>query len=499
MTSGPLSLQLHDYSFFPYERDLAERELAAMVGNGFASTGRDFEFKSEWEGRNLWRLTYFAHYQNGNGRQDTLQHQFEKSQQAVVGRKQRRQSTRYSVHGLHEYKGKFNPQVARAILNIFGADHRHEVLDPFCGSGTTLVEAAHLGIKGTGLDMNPLAVFLANTKLAALSCDIPETRQALANVVKSLSYPSKVKADDDERLRYLAKWFTPEVLNDMEHLRIEIQETAGTSADLLLAVASDLLREWSLQDPGDLRIRRRQTPLPTQPFVEAWCDAVLARLAVIEDFQPLLRMAPPGSASRLGDSRRTASFENLGKKSDFVITSPPYATALPYIDTQRLSLVWLGLVPPQEIRVLDADVLGSREVARSRSELQISLSENSAQLPEDVLKFCRRLANSVGVGDGFRRQAVPILLYRYLSGMKFTFCNLHSALRKGGRMAWVVGVNQTTLGGVPIVIDTPGLLSRLAEDAGFEVEDPIRLQAYHRYGVHQKNSIREESILLFRR
>jgi site-specific DNA-methyltransferase (cytosine-N4-specific) len=499
MMSGPLSLQLQDYSFFPYERHLAERELAAMVGDDFASDGRRFDLKAKWKKQNLWRLTYFAHYENGDGPHETLQHLFEKSQQATTGRRHRRQSTRYSVHGLHEYKGKFNPQIARALLNIFRADHTHRVLDPFCGSGTTLVEAAHLGIQGMGLDMNPLAVFLANTKLAALSCDVAKTRQALATVGRALSRSRRFKADDGERHQYLSKWFTPEVLTDIERLRIAILERSGASADLLLAIASDLLRDWSLQDPGDLRIRRRQTPLPSQPFLEAWREAVLAKLAVIENVQPLLRLPPPPSTARLGDSRVAASFRKSGGKSDFVITSPPYATALPYIDTQRLSLVWIGLVPPQEIRELEANVLGSREVARGRSELEISMKDNSGHLPDDVFKFCGMLANSVSKSDGFRRQAVPFLLYRYLSGMKSTFSNLHTSLRKGGRMAWVVGVNQTTLGGVPIVIDTPGLLSRVAVDAGFVVEEPIRLQAYHRYGVHQKNAIREESILLFQR
>jgi site-specific DNA-methyltransferase (cytosine-N4-specific) len=92
-----------------------------------------------------------------------------------------------------------------------------------------------------------------------------------------------------------------------------------------------------------------------------------------------------------------------------------------------------------------------------------------------------------------------MLLYRYLAGMKATFTNLHRAVRRSGRMAWVVGVNQTTLGGNPIVIDTPSLLCRVAEAVGFRIDEPIPLQTYQRYGVHQKNAIRGEFILLFRR
>lgn len=499
MKNGDLTLHLHDYTFFPYERDLAEREVAALVGKDFTTEERCFRVQPTWDDTNLWRLTYFARFENGHGACDTLQRTLEASHHASRGRNHRRQSTRYSVHGLHEYKGKFNPQLAHALLNIFGADQRHRILDPFCGSGTTLVEAAHLGITGTGFDMNPLAVFVANTKLAALWSDVSSLRAELRKITRTLSRRKAAEKSDGTRHAYLAKWFTPEILLDLERLRCAISEVSKPSAAFFLTTASDLLRDWSLQDPGDLRIRRRRSPLPAMPFVEAWSAAVSERIGVIEAVQPLLRAPRCSSKARLADSRDGDTASKLSGKFDFVITSPPYATALPYIDTQRLSLVWLGLIQPDEIRKLEADVLGSREVLRERHQLETDLLENADGLPDDVLKFCQKLAHSVGTSDGFRRQAVPVLLYRYLAGMKATFSNLHGLVRRGARMAWVVGVNQTTLGGKPTVINTPALLCGIAAQAGFCVEEPITLQTYQRYGVHQKNSIRRESVLMFRR
>jgi hypothetical protein len=499
MKNGDLTLYLQDYKFFPYEREMAEREVAALVGKEFTTGERCFRMQSAWDDTNLWRLTYFARFENGHGTRDTLQRTLEESHRVSLGRNHRRQSTRYSVHGLHDYKGKFNPQLAHALLNIFRADERHHILDPFCGSGTTLVEAAHLGITGTGFDMNPLAVFVANTKLAALWSDVSNLRAELRKVTRTLGRRNGAPKGDGTRHAYLAKWFTPEILSDLERLRGAISETSKPSAAFFLTAASDLLRDWSLQDPGDLRIRRRQIPLPTMPFVEAWKATVRERIGVIEALQPLLRAPRCSSQAHLADARDRDTASKLIGKCDFIITSPPYATALPYIDTQRLSLVWLELIQPEEIRKLEADVLGSREVLRERQQLETALRENSDGLPDDVLKFCQKLARSVGATDGFRRQAVPVLLYRYLAGMKATFSNLRRLVRKDGRMAWVVGVNQTTLGGKPTVIDTPALLDSIAGQAGFYVEEPLTLQTYQRYGVHQKNSIRQESVLMFRR
>ena len=97
-----------------------------------------------------------------------------------------RQATRYSVHGLHEYKGKFNPQVAKALLNIFGVRSGGRVLDPFCGSGTTLVECTHADVLGLGIDINPFAVFLANAKLRALTTPVAELRGAEQRILRRL-------------------------------------------------------------------------------------------------------------------------------------------------------------------------------------------------------------------------------------------------------------------------------------------------------------------------
>src|SRR5690606_18912422 len=95
-----------------------------------------------------------------------------------------RQSTRYSAHGLHEYKGKFNPQIVRAILNILGIPAGSNVIDPFCGSGTALLECAHLGMYARGTDINPLAVFIANAKLLAVRTPAAALAQGLDSVLR---------------------------------------------------------------------------------------------------------------------------------------------------------------------------------------------------------------------------------------------------------------------------------------------------------------------------
>ena len=161
-----MKLVWHNYRYYPYERELARRESAKLLAEAQLSEiddGVDVAGAIDYNAIN--RLTYFSGLQNGASFVPTIQATLE----TAVRSGKNRQSTRYSVHGLHEYKGKFNPQIAKSLLNIFGMCQGSNVLDPFCGSGTTLVECSHLGANGFGIDLNPLAVYITNAKLLALT------------------------------------------------------------------------------------------------------------------------------------------------------------------------------------------------------------------------------------------------------------------------------------------------------------------------------------------
>ena len=259
-------LRWHDYRYYPYERDLARREVLAVLGLGDCEMSEHGVRLPRWvDAEAAERLTYFSHVGEGNGATPTVQGRLEEA--ARQGRL--RQATRYSVHGLHEYKGKFNPQVAKAILNIFGVGRDTRVLDPFCGSGTTLVECAHSGATGIGTDLNPLAVFLANAKLACLSTPVSLLCADFARISRRLAQlrAPRLARTDTAREYYLRSWFDERQLAWIEAVRSAVEASSDNArARILLSVASNLLRDYSDQDPSDLRIRRRSSPLPELGF-----------------------------------------------------------------------------------------------------------------------------------------------------------------------------------------------------------------------------------------
>ncbi len=494
-----IELRWHPYRYYPYERDLAIREVQALLDpKSFAEVQQGLILEKPSKMHSAERLVYFAEVRNGKSGLPTLQSKLER----LNGNGTKRQSTRYSSHGLHEYKGKFNPQVVRAILNILKVPLGARVLDPFCGSGTALVECSHLGMKAIGTDLNPLAVFIANAKLSALQLPVPRLKRALVDTLRREKFVKISPASmEDKRGSYLKRWFDREPLEQIEKLRVAIERGETDCAIILLSIASNLLRDYSLQDPHDLRIRRRKTPIPKAPFIDVFEQAACLFFSKLDEVQRTLPKAPGHGKAILIDTRTMQLCrDGLGAaKFDCVLTSPPYATALPYIDTQRLSLVWLGLLQPDEILNLEGYLVGSREIRGEKKNVLLSaLGENRYSLPEEQVYYCLMLQSTLSKEDGFRRQAMPKLLYRYFADMARAFKSIRGCVRDGAQFALIVGSNHTVLGGQRFDIDTSHHLAKIAASMGWMHEETVPLQTYQRYGYHMNNAVTAERLVILR-
>jgi site-specific DNA-methyltransferase (cytosine-N4-specific) len=92
--------------------------------------------------------------------------------------------TREGVHAIHPYPAKFIPQIPRALIELFHSGDGRPVLDPFCGSGTTLVEAKIAGIDAVGIDLHPLATLIAKVKTTPLTVDLLKVGKAVCSAAK---------------------------------------------------------------------------------------------------------------------------------------------------------------------------------------------------------------------------------------------------------------------------------------------------------------------------
>lgn len=494
-------IELAGYNLFDYERELAARETTLLTD---AADTADVDRADHLRARG----TYF---QSVDGVR-TSQRQTEDTHLAERGSRGTRQATRYLVHGLHEYKGKFNPQMARALINVVDPTAT-ALLDPFVGSGTSLIEGMRLGMATAGIDQNPLAAWVARTKTAALARagqpglakefdDLAGRARLAMKEGQDQGTPSRPDFVTPQDAAYLERWFPPAVLAAVWDALVMCRQQPGVVADVVEVCLSNIVRQISWQLPEDLRVRRRPA---------GWTPPNVADLFAVSAERGLLAMIETERAPRLvdvptpqvhcGSSREPSTVAQVWPEGRrLVVTSPPYATALPYVDTDRLSIVLMGLAPATSLRELDQALTGSREWStREAFQWGSRWAEDIEKMPPALLNLLDIIkANNDAEGAGFRRKAVPALLYRYFAYMGQTLAALRASMAEGEKVVMVVGVNRTGSGTTATTIDTPDLLGRLSERHGFHYEERLPFQAWARYGMHARNAVASEAAVVMR-
>jgi hypothetical protein len=502
------------YKLFPYERRLGLRELNAL-GLTVMDDGDEFVTLAGDPTKAIERSTYFetvAHSSHGCVLTD--QAAVEMTHLELRDDQRPRQATRYGLHGIHEYKGKFNPQVVRALCNIVDADAK-VLIDPFSGSGTALVEGLRLRMDVVGIDHSPIACFIADAKLRAMLAasraavveELLGLRDRCADAIEkgqgSASSSATIPTLSAAANKYLQHWFTPPAHTALAGALDILHRVPDSPARrLALAALSSILRHVSLQLPEDLRIRRRSEPFtapPIAPLFRASVDAIRRGLAEME---PWPDFANHGSVVMHGSAEHAQAYEAArGPRRRLILTSPPYATALPYIDTDRLSVVALGLADSVDLLPLERSLIGSREWTRGE---QVEWDGRRRANAEDLPMAIQRLVTDIDDRNrrstaGFRRKAVPSLLYRYFARMGRAMTAWHNVLAPGEYAVLIVGHNHTTAGGERIDIPTPDLLGHIAESRGFDVAEILTLETWPRYGLHAANGVPGEDALVIRR
>ena len=422
-----------------------------------------------------------------------------------------RRCLRYGTHGIHEYRGKFFPQLVRALINVSGTGAGGIIADPMSGSGTTLVEAKLFGCESYGVDMNPLSCLLTETKASLLEAtpqDLVDGYRAIREALlkpesrrQKMSYFETLPKEDQ---KYLASWFGTEVLAGLDDImRLIRREPSAHARALMLVALSNILRSVSWQKVEDLRVRK-EVRLdieidPKREFLEELGRSVRAVLALL--YQEGRRTYPKHIIVQ-GDARRCAeAWPAVKGRVDAIITSPPYATALPYLDTDRLSLCYLGLLPRPEHRAHDLLMIGNREVSeKMRRGYLERYKREKASLPGAITSLIDKIDGlNTSHEVGFRRRNLSALLFKYFSDMKSVIHSMNDALRVGGTAYIVVGNNHTTAGGERVDIETAQLLATLADQAGFVVEPSLSMDMLASRDIFRKNAMATEEILYLRK
>ena len=248
----------------------------------------------------------------------------------IIQKNQTRSINQYLTHWIYPYKGKFHPQMIRALLNIIGLKEGDTILDPFSGSGTTALESQLLGINFIGIDISPLCVVQGRVKTESIYV-IDEIEKLKDTIISSVANGSV--NTDESYYKLLDTLITNDKVKNFYILA------------RLLAVSDKSRRN--------------------RDFVNSFLKNVNLMLMAVKDYVEIkekLNLKLGNIKIEIGDARNIKLQDN---SVDGIITSPPYSIALDYVQNDIHSLIDLGY----DVLKVRNSVIGVRGNGKNRIEL----------------------------------------------------------------------------------------------------------------------------------
>jgi hypothetical protein len=233
------------------------------------------------------------------------------------------ESTLGHVHGFHSYPARLHPETARLLVAGFSRASA-VVLDPFCGSGTVLVEARLAGRRALGVDVNPLAVELSLLKANGPGAAWAERLFSAADqVAKHADDRRRAKAGATHRYgEEDVTLFAPHVLLELDGIRDGIAELRNEPIErALLLVLSAVLTKVSLR-AGDTGRREEPKRLSSGYTIRFFLKRAEDLVRRLEEASKFLPQRAPAAAVMHGDARDLRDVKS--GTVDLVVTSPPY-------------------------------------------------------------------------------------------------------------------------------------------------------------------------------
>lgn len=410
------------------------------------------------------------------------------------------------VHAWYRFVLSFPPHLVRKYLADFSISTGSTVLDPFCGTGTTLVECKKHGIVGIGLEANPMAAFASDVKtnwavqpgaLLNAASRIEERAerefgrqgigahpQEFAVAMDRRNLIGQLALDDEAEKIILANSISPIPLHRVLTIKQLIaEERPRVQPYLRLALA------WTIVNTaGNVRFGPEVGITPAKSDADvlgSWVEQV-QRMA--EDLRAVKELRETRSDIYQVDSR--SNTEVLHKSIDAVITSPPYPNEKDYTRTTRLESVILDLIRTRkDLRSLKQHLL------RSNTRNVFVSDDDDAHVVDNkevnrIAKAIEKKRIELGKDSGFERLYHRVTKL-YFGGMKKHLIAIQPLLKPGARLAYVVGDQASYL---QVMIKTGCLLAEIAEQEGYRVENIELFRT--RMATATRQQLREEVVVL---
>mgnify|MGYP000914705654 CR=1 FL=1 len=410
------------------------------------------------------------------------------------------------IHAWYRFVLSFPPHLVRDYLTRFSVQPGDVVLDPFCGTGTTLVECKKHAISGVGYEANALAALAtrvkcnwnlspeevsysarwvaekANEEIAGTLPEIGSERVPAICERTSLFDLKSLDSDAEELL--LKGSISPKPLHRSLVLLRRIN-----SAPLELVDLFKVALAWTLVSvAGNIRFGPEvgiTKPKDDEDVVGAWlqqCERMAADLLLYSDRKNIPTMLTNG------DSRDVSHLEDQSISA--VFTSPPYPNEKDYTRTTRLESVVLGLIRnKRELRQMKEGLLRSNTRNVYMHDEDHKWVEHIPEV-EEIAREIERRRIDLGKTSGFEKQYHRVARL-YFGGMARHLESLQPKLKSGAKLGYVVGDQASFL---QVHIPTGEILGKIAQELGYELESIDLFRT--RLATATRQQLREEVVVL---
>ena len=385
------------------------------------------------------------------------------------------------THGFHKYPAKFIPDIPKwAIKKYLNEEKGKIILDPFCGSGTTLVEGLLAGHNVIGIDIDPLSLWISKVKTTGV--DIVQLDDISEWLIKGIRTGKKDGFKPE--CETIGHWFSPDAIDKLSVIRSLIDEipakfgehrTIKDIQDLLIICFSSIIRRVSNADNESQKTYVSHTKIKQPEEVNnlffSQLDMFTHRIAYFSKFiNPKLRTKYIYSSS--AESLKTSL---KGEEIDLVVTSPPYIKAIDYIYNQMVELFWIGdlfeMQTQEKQNSRKEKYIGDKTMGKSKFS---SYNPYKDFLNIDELDKKLRQVFDTDQKNGHRHSYVT---FKYFSDMEKHFSQIKKCLRKGTHYVMVVG--DSSVSGV--YFQTAEFLIEIAQKHGFRSVNQWGYKIKNRY------------------